>query len=253
MSKLFWDIDKIKVSSRDYAKRAWELDALRGIAIVMMVIFHFLFDLNFFGIAKIAVYEGFLLIFQRTTATLFLLIVGMLLAINYKNGKTDFSYYLKRAALLFVVAIIITIVTWVYPHNGFIVFGIIHLIAVSVLLSYFFVRYSYINLFLGLGIILAGLMLSNVVLNTNLLTWFGISFPGFYTLDYFPLFPWFGIVLLGIFLGKYIYFERKLTFPQFKNTAVDVLSYLGQRSLVIYLIHQPILLSILFIYKYYLP
>lgn len=232
-------------------KRFFELDALRGLAIVMMVAFHFLFDLNFLGIMKIAMYEGFLLLFQRTTASLFLLVVGIILSVSYANGKTGFHHYLKRGASLFAVAILITAVTWIYPHDGFIVFGIIHLISFSVIIGYFFLKKYYLNMVAGIAAIIVGLLLAGTSANTNLLLWLGIPPQNFYTFDYYPVFPWFGIVLIGIFLGKFLYAEKKIQVKEMKNSILNLLCHLGQRSLVIYLIHQPILLAILMLYKYY--
>ncbi|MDO8554463.1 MAG: heparan-alpha-glucosaminide N-acetyltransferase [Candidatus Micrarchaeota archaeon] len=232
--------------------RIWELDALRGLAIVMMVVFHFLFDLNLLEIIKIAMYEGFLLIFQRTTASLFLLVVGMVLSVAYANGKIEFSYYLKRGLSLLGIALLITAVTWIYSHESFIIFGVIHLIAFSVIISYVFLRKYYLNLFAGITIILIGLAISGTTSSTNLLLWLGIPPSNFYTFDYFPVFPWFGMVLIGIFLGKFIYVEKKMSFEKIKNPMIELLSYLGKRSIIIYLAHQPVLLAILMLYKYYL-
>lgn len=234
------------------AKRLWELDALRGIAIVMMVVFHFLFDLNFLGIMKINVYEGFLLLFQRATATLFLLVVGATLAFAYHRGKVVFSYYLKRAGQLFAVALLVTLATWIYPHDGFIVFGILHFISLSIVLAYPFLRFRFFNLFASLAVIIVGLFLSSFAVGTNLMLWLGVVPSEFHTLDYFPLFPWFGVVLIGIFLTNYFYIDKKLVLPETRNRLGSALCWLGQRSLAIYLVHQPILISILIIYKYYL-
>ncbi len=232
--------------------RLWEVDALRGLAIVMMVIFHFLFDLNFLGLAKISMYEGFLLVFQRTTATLFLLVVGITLSIAYRNGKTEFFYYLKRGLLLVAVALLITVATWIYPHEGFIIFGIIHLIAFSIIVSYIFLRTYYLTLFTGIALIVIGLAISGITASNSILLWLGLPPANFYTLDYYPVLPWFGIVLIGIFLGKFIYVEKKICFEEIKNPLANFLGYIGQRSLMIYLVHQPILIGILMLYKYYL-
>ena len=69
--------------------RFWELDFLRGIAISMMVLFHFLWDLNYFNLINIQLYEGFWGLFQKATALFFLLLVGALIAINKSNGKME--------------------------------------------------------------------------------------------------------------------------------------------------------------------
>lgn len=235
--------------------RFQELDALRGVSIIMMVIFHFLFDINFFGIYKIALYEGFLLLFQRTIITTFLVVVGISLHISYarledKSFANILKKYFKRSVSLFAIALLITGVTYIYLQgNGFILWGIIHLIALSVLLAIFFFRFFYLNLFLGLLTIAFGFITDSIVVDFPYLLWLGVKFPNFYSVDYVPLIPWFGLVLVGLFFGKFLYPNGKRRF----NIVLDfrwseVLSYLGRNSLLIYIIHQPILIGLMYLF-----
>ena len=72
----------------------------------------------------------------------------------------------------------------------------------------------------------------------------------FYTVDYFPLFPWWGVVLLGIFLGKQLYpgYKRIFPLPDWSRVPlIQAVSFLGQHSLTIYILHQPIIIIILFL------
>ena len=234
-------------------QRFLEIDFLRGIGIIMVVVFHLFFDFDFFGILPNEMYEGFWLIFQRSAASLLILVFGISLVLRYeklKGKETNiFSKFVERSLFLAGVALLITIATWIYPHNGFIIFGIIHFFALSVILGYFFQRFYYLNLALGLAIVLIGLQFSELTVDTNLLFWLGLSFKGFYTLDYFPLFPWFGIVLIGIFIGKKVYINSKNTKVESqKSWITSIVAYLGRNSLFIYIAHQPILIGILNIY-----
>ncbi len=231
--------------------RFFEIDFLRGIGIIMVVIFHLFFDLDYFGILPNEMYEGSWLIFQRSAASILILVFGISLVLSYERAKDGvdnlFAKFGKRALYLAGIALLITAATWVYPHKGFIVFGIIHFLAVATILGYFFLRFYYVNLLLGIATVIIGLQFSELTVNTNLLFWLGLSFKGFYTLDYFPIFPWFGIVLIGMFFGKrfYVYSKRSLKSGLGQSRITTIISYIGRNSLVIYLAHQPIIIGIL--------
>ncbi|MDO8428222.1 MAG: heparan-alpha-glucosaminide N-acetyltransferase [Candidatus Diapherotrites archaeon] len=231
-------------------QRFFELDLLRGIAIILMIVFHFFFDLNYFGILQNEMYQGFWLIFQRTTASLFLLLVGISLSISYSKSS-KFQKFFKRAITLFGIGLLITLVTWIYPGKGFIVFGIIHLIAVSILLSYFFQKFYKLNLIFGLAILALGtwIGLNSITLSIPWLLWAGLPPVNFYTLDYFPIFPWFGIILIGMFIGKTIYpnGKRKFELREPNTRLAKGMQWLGKQSLMIYLIHQPTIIGILYL------
>ncbi|MBI5036914.1 DUF1624 domain-containing protein [Candidatus Micrarchaeota archaeon] len=227
--------------------RVWEIDAFRGAAMVLMVVFHFFFDLNYLGLASFSLYDGPLLLLQRATAFLFLSLVGVSLVLARTGGVTLWRN-VKRAMFLAAVALFITLATWVYPHNGFIVFGVIHLIAVSVLLGFFFVRFSaLLNLLFGSLAFALGFLVSSVPVSFPWLVWLGFKFPGFYTLDFYPLLPWFGLVLFGIAFGKTFYAERKSLLQPVPS--LKPLAFLGRHALALYLIHQPVLFGLLFAYR----
>ncbi|MBI2445068.1 DUF1624 domain-containing protein [Candidatus Micrarchaeota archaeon] len=234
------------------AERFWEIDVTRGIAVVLMLVYHFLFDLNFLGLVRLDFSSLPLVAFQRLVAFLFLSLVGVSLVLTRMRG-VDFKTQATRATGLFCIAILVTAATFVYPGpaNGMIVFGILHFIAVSVLLGYFFTRLpSWANLALGALIIGAGSWLSTLPsASTPWLLWLGLPPANFYTLDYYPLIPWFGIVLFGIFMGQVMApFSKPLSgrkMPQLMHG----LNFLGRNALVIYLFHQPVLFGILFAVK----
>lgn len=246
----------------DLNKRFWEIDSLRGIAIVMMVIFHLIFDLYFFGIYSFDVHSGFLWWFARLTASIFIFLVGVSLSISYSRTilKTNygtqsglFFKYLKRGLKIFGYGLIITVVTWIFIGQGFIIFGILHFIGIAIILEYPFLKRKYINLILGILFIAAGIYLMGFNFDFYGLLWLGFTPYNFYTLDYFPLLPWLGIVSLGIFLGNTLYenYTRHFKLPDLsKYSLVKVSGFLGRHSLIIYLIHQPILLLILYLLGY---
>ncbi len=235
-------------------ERFFEIDLFRGIGIAMMLVFHLFFDLDYLGLLNNEMYKGYWLVFQRTTASILILVFGVSLAVSYERARQDpeanmLIKYATRAIALFAIALGISLATWIYPHEGFIIFGIIHFLAVSVLVGYFFMKFFYLNLVAGIAVILAGLEISGINVGTNLLVWLGLSYPGVYSLDYFPVFPWFGIVLIGIFIGKLLYAKKLMKMPTIpENRFTRCFSFLGKNALAIYLAHQPVLFGILLLY-----
>ena len=82
--------------------RLWEVDFIRGIAVVMMIFFHILFDLNFFRAYEIELYSGFMLPFALSIGTLFLFIVGVSLSLSFSRVKNSFNFKEIKVNLLFV-------------------------------------------------------------------------------------------------------------------------------------------------------
>lgn len=240
-------------------KRFWEVDSLRGLAIVMMVVFHFIFDLNYFGIYSFDIHSGCLWWFARITASMFIFLVGVSLSLSYArtttlnrniNEKKLFLKYLKRGLKIFSYGLLITTATYIFVGDGFIVFGILHFIGMAIILEYVFIKRKYINLFLGLAFIAAGIFLMSFRFDFYGLLWLGFIPNNFYTVDYFPLFPWLGIVSFGIFLGNTLYekYVRQFNLPDLSsNLIVKISSFLGKHSLLIYLIHQQIIIILLFL------
>ena len=243
-------------------KRFWEVDSLRGLAIVMMVVFHFIFDLNYFGIYSFDIHSGFLWWFARITASMFIFLVGVSLSLSYArttilnrniNEKKLFLKYLKRGLKIFSYGLLITATTYIFIGEGFIVFGILHFIGIAIILEYVFIKHKYTNLFLGLAFIAAGIFLMNFRFNFYGLLWLGFTPNNFYTVDYFPLLPWLGIVSFGIFLGNILYekYVRQFKLPDLSSKLiVKISSFLGKHSLLIYLIHQPIIILLLFLFGF---
>ena len=146
---------------------------------------------------------------------------------------------------------LITFITWLFLEEGIILFGILHFIGVSIILAYPFLRFRYINsLLIGVVIILIGLYLRNFTFDSPWMLWLGLRPHDFYTLDYFPVFPWLGVNLIGVSTGNFLYpsYTRKFNIQ-------DVSSYLpvrlgcmfGKKSLFIYLVHQPVLIGLLYL------
>jgi uncharacterized membrane protein len=236
--------------------RFWEVDFLRGGAIVLMVLYHLVFDLNYFAVYDIDVSSGFWLTVARAAASLFLLLVGLSLTLSHSRaqllGQEDrFRLRLvKRSAWILGLALGITIVTYLFIGRGFIVFGVLHLIGLSLLLAYPFLWLHKANIIFGLLFILFRLYLQNISVGFPWLLWLGLAPSGFYSVDYFPVFPWFGVILVGMGLGDRLYpgYRRGIPVPDLSSSPfVRGLAFLGRNSLAIYLVHQPVMIAILYL------
>jgi len=229
-----------------------EIDMARGIAILMMILFHTVFDLSFFGVSPIDVSTGFWKYFAFSTAALFLLVLGISLTLSHARAVISLSgnqlvrKFLYRGAGIFLLGLLVTAGTWLYLKEGFIVFGILHLIGISVMISPLFFRFKLFNIILGLIFIVIGFFLTTVTGPVWLLP-LGIHPATFWSVDYEPVFPWTGIVLLGMGLGEYLYpgGVRKFTLPRIPAFFIRPLASLGRYSLIIYLVHQPIIILLL--------
>jgi uncharacterized membrane protein len=236
--------------------RFWEVDFLRGGAIVLMVLYHLVFDLNYFAVYDIDVSSGFWLAVARAAASLFLLLVGLSLTLSHSRaqllGQEDrFRLLLvKRSAWILGLALGITIVTYLFIGRGFIVFGVLHLIGLSLLLAYPFLRLQRASIIFGLLFILLGVYLQNISVGFPWLLWLGLAPLNFYSVDYFPVFPWFGVILVGMGLGSRLYpdYRRRIPVRDLSgNSFVSSLAFLGRNSLAIYLVHQPVMIAILYL------
>jgi uncharacterized membrane protein len=230
------------------------VDAARGIAIAMMVVYHLMFDLDYFGGYAIESTSGFWALFADATAGTFLFLVGVSLAISYSRatagrpGRNLFGKYLLRGIRILAYGMALTVVFLVFGM-GVVAFGILHLIGVSIILAYPLLRYRYVNLFLGLSIIAVGvyIRIEGLSSETSWLLPFGVVPENLVMPDYRPLLPWFGVVLLGLFAGNVVYGDgkRPALFAGKAPAAARPLLPLGRNSLFIYLIHQPILILLL--------
>ncbi|KAF5414723.1 MAG: hypothetical protein C5S49_06660 [Candidatus Methanogaster sp.] len=251
-----YDISGISMNKHP-EKRFWEIDFLRGLAIIMMIIFHLLYDLTYFGVCNLSLHSGFWLYFACATAALFIFLVGVSLTISFSRyekirnpGKKLYLKYLKRGLRIFSWGLIITLMTWIFLRDGFVLFGVLHLIGISIVLAYPFLKLRYWNLLPGIVFISLGIYLKNFTFGFPWLVWLGFMPEQFYSVDYFPIFPWFGVVLIGVFFGNLLYPDhiRKFKLYDLSNfNFIGVFCLLGRHSLVIYLVHQPILIVVLWL------
>ena len=139
--------------------RFWGVDAARGVAIIMMIVYHSTYDLDTLGGYDIQSTSGNWALFADVTAGLFLFLVGVSLAISRsRSGLTGwrlFGKYLARGLRILAYGMVLTVV-FLALGMGVVAFGILHLIGVSIILAYPFLRLRFTNLVLGILIFAAG-------------------------------------------------------------------------------------------------
>jgi len=221
--------------------RLLNLDLYRAMAVVLMVVFHFTYDLHFFGFIELNTTKvAFWIYFRTFIVALFMSAAGMSLYLVYHTGL-NVSKYKKRLLLLAVVSLIISLVTYLMFPQSWIYFGVIHMIFVASVLGPFFAKKPNLSGVLGVFIVALYLLGYRMTPLFELLQ--DILFlPPYYTEDLAPFIPWFGVVLLGVWAmhHRLLYIVKV---PE--NPAIQKLAYIGKHTLFIYLIHQPVLFSIL--------
>lgn len=230
-------------------KRIWELDVLRGVCILGMVVVHLIYDLQtFFSLPFLADSRLFDLI-KQWGGVLFLLISGICVTLG--------SHPVRRGLIVFACGLICSAVTaGMYFLNMadksiIIYFGVLHCLGVCMLLWPLFKRLPVWALgLLGLGLTVLGLWISgNVVVDFPWLIPLGLVPGDFASSDYFPLLSNLGFFLAGAFLGKTLYRKKETLLPRV-NPANPVLAFftrLGKWSLPVYLLHQPIITGLLYL------
>jgi uncharacterized membrane protein len=237
-------------------QRLWEVDALRGVAIIMMVIYHFTYDLDQFGNFDIGANDGNWQRFANLTAFMFVSLVGVSLVLSYSRATARMAdewslaqKYMLRGLRIFGYGMIITVAIWLFAPGGSIIFGILHLIGLSIIFAYPFLRWPVAAGVAGIGLIVLGYFMGYPRVDFPWLVWLGFRPEGIGAMyDYRPVIPWFGVALLGISAGYLLYRNgaRRFSLPDWSHlTPVRWLAVAGQYSLAIYLIHQPVILLVL--------
>jgi uncharacterized membrane protein len=217
--------------------RIWEVDFLRGLAVILMVLYHFGYDLReMCGVKTIFGVE-------INLSSCFVVLSGLSSTLSHGN--------VRRAIKLIGVALIITAATYLYDPSLAIHFGILHCLGVSILVYGLTLQRSGPLTCAAVGAIVLGLsaavslMMNGVSIRFDWLLPLGITSGTYSSYDYFPLLPWFGIFLGGAVLGKTVYASKRSLLP--KRRGGSIFNVAGRHSLLIYIVHQPVLLGLLYL------
>lgn len=258
-----------KISSPQTAKRIWELDFIRGVCVLLMIFDHFMFDLGFiFGdiwhsggidgslhaLSMFASNYYWTSILRTVVRTMVLASFIGLCGLSCSFSRSN----LWRGLRLLAVALLLSLVTWsmdkiMGQHEIYTIrFGILHMLAFSILI-YSLIRPLGRGTAMALGIMLVGLGIyfhyyppaATGLIPGSL----GINSIGFFSADYFPLLPWCGYFLIGAAIGSNLYPERKSYFPQHgQEKMLKPFLFMGKHALLFYILHQPIVYGILWLF-----
>ena len=240
-----------KTSSPDQTivntKRSVFLDLYRGLAVLLMIVFHFCWDLGSFGFIEFSVHDPFWIYFRSLILTLFFTAVGWSAYVALSKApkvealliRTRFGSFIKRDLKLLVAASAISLSTYIAVPDQWIYFGILHFIFVASLISRPFIKWPIPSALFGVGIVMA----------YHFTDW--LTFPNLFysivdvlnlphkTLDIVFPFPWIGVFFIGPILG---YFQWH-TWSVPKNSLINIVSFMGRHALLIYLSHQIVLFA----------
>ncbi len=245
------DVKASSFQAQAAASQRWDaIDVARGVAIAAMIVYHFSWDLSFLqlietNILQIPAWRWF----ARGIAGSFLMLAGFGLVLAHARGFKA-KPFMKRLTKVGGAALAVTVATYFAFPESYIFFGILHCIAASSILALLFLR-----LHPGLTLAIAALclaaphLLTSPALDDPWLDWLGLGASDPVTNDYVPIFPWFGLVLIGVAAGRIILARQEtMSLARWRAGGMlsRVLTWAGRKSLPIYLTHQIILLGVLY-------
>lgn len=187
------------------SKRIWEIDFLRGIAIILMVVFHLVVDLRDFYSAAVEYLTGFWFYVGKLSAILFIFTAGI--------SATLSTATLKHGLEIFLWGMLLTLVTYFYDDQTYIRFGILHFLGVSIFSYRLIARIPSLSLSItGLLLFASGWMLTPLKTDSPYLFPLGLVSATFQSIDYYPVIPWYGIFLIGAAIGKQLYSNKTSRF-----------------------------------------
>ena len=252
-------------------KRFKEIDFLKGIAIITMVISHIFYFKYQLNMSSLNFNSWWYILLTVTAQVIFISCIGINLSLSYNKYQLKNQpqkYYqnqVQRAFIIGFFGLLLSYFTYITHGYKFIKFGILHFASCAILLLMWTVQYDLFNL-LFIIFIATLYFIKDHLINFSLQTMpkflifiLGIFNPQYYSIDYFPIIPWTILVAFGILVGNILYpkFNRRFTLNQKidkfihnpRNKFSTIINFLGQHSFLIYLIHIPILYVILQIIK----
>ena len=232
------------------------VDALRGLAMVWMTLFHFGFDLNHFGYWQQDFYRDPFWLWQRTLiVSLFLFCAGMGQAIALKQGQR-WPRFWRRWVQVFSCALLVTLGSWLMYRQSFIYFGVLHGIAVMLIVARLTAHWGGWLWLLGAAAIAVKFIAAQAldsaafsqyadIFNAPGLNWLGLITRKPITEDYVPLLPWLGVMWWGVATGSWLLNRNASCLSWRLPVPLKPLATLGRWSLSYYMLHQPVMIGAL--------
>ena len=258
--EIFWKDRRVKskemteTAIEKTKKRYYFVDALRGLALINMVLYHFSYDVFvIYGQNPDWLGSTAAFLWQQGICWSFILISGF----SWRFGAVN---SLKRGLFLNGLGLLITAVTWLVIPDEVIFFGILNFIGCGVLLTIPFSKLGEkIPTLLGAVVCLILFALTYHIQNgylqiggeilrlpdrlySGIFTILGFPGPGFYSSDYFPVLPWIFLYWTGWFL--YPVLMKSKGIRSLLSVRIPLLSVIGRKTIWVYVLHQPILMGI---------
>jgi uncharacterized membrane protein len=221
------------------------LDALRGLAIVWMAAFHFCFDLNHFGFIHQSFNTDPFWLRQRICiVSLFLFCAGLGQALALHSGQR-WPRFWRRWAQVAGCAVLVSIGSWMMFPATYISFGVLHGIALMLILTRLAAPLRGWLWPLGLLVVLLPQFVQHPFFDTRLTHWIGFVTHRPRMEDYVPLVPWLGVMFWGQAAGQWLLAHRPARLSGALPAVARPLALLGRWSLTFYMVHQPVFIGIL--------
>lgn len=234
------------------------LDVLRGAAVIAMVVYHTLWDLvNIFNVSIPWFGSTTASVIQLSIRWAFILIAGFSFHLSRKK--------LKHALVVLGASAVISLVTFVFTYDARILFGVLSLlgsamlvtiplhklmkkvpayIGVAVCALLFMLTYNVPRGYIGVWDVVF-FELPDFLYCHTLTSFFGFRPAGFFSTDYVPFFPWVFMLWIGYYL--YLFFEKYNLLRLLSAFSLKPLEFAGRHSLIIYMVHQPMVYAILWL------
>jgi uncharacterized membrane protein len=221
------------------------LDALRAAAIVWMAVFHFCFDLNHLRFIRADFYADPLWTWQRACiVSLFLFCAGLSQAVALREGQ-GWPRFWRRWLQIAGCALLVSIGSALMFHDRFISFGVLHAIALMLLVMRLTARWGRWLWLAGAIAWLLPFFIAHPFFDTRLTDWVGLVTRKPATEDYVPLLPWIAFMWWGLAAGQWMLTRRPGWLSGALPLPLKPLAVLGRWSLAFYMLHQPVLIGLL--------
>ena len=226
--------------------RVAAIDVLRALALFAMIGYHFAFDLRYYHVIRADFeHDRVLLVIRGAILSSFLLLAGVSLVLADRAGASPARFW-RHVGEIAACALLVSAGSYLMFPKSYIWFGVLHAIAVTLVLARPFARRPALAAAIGIAVVAAGATLSHPAFDHRALGWIGFMTAKPWTEDYVPLFPWGGAAFLGIALGHGLA-RRDFAPIAALDRAPAWVAFLGRHTLLIYMIHQPILLGALWL------
>ncbi len=244
---------EVRPDANGPSQRLPVVDLARGLAIVQMVVYHFIYDLSYFGWLHIEMTrEPGWITWRSAIVSQFLLVVGIGIGLGDATGRSSTRFWRRWLQIAGAAALVSIASAWLFGPR-LIWFGILHFVALALLLTRPLPALGALNLVIGTAAVALGVLVHEARFDPAWLSWIGLVAHKPATEDYVPLLPWIGVVAIGIGLAG-LWQQRAYALPRsplhLDSAPARALRSIGRWPLTIYLAHQPVLMAVLALVRY---